>query len=159
MTLDALDDKIKRWEALQLVLASTPLSAPLSGDFRITSHFGKRKDPLNGRLSTHEGLDMVAAYRSPILATAPGVVTFAGWMSGYGRVVEIDHGFGIVTRFAHLRRIDVKKGARVGFREQIGQLGNSGRSTGAHVHYEVLYNDKPLDPLKFMKAANHVLKG
>lgn len=159
LTLDALDDRIRRWEALQLVLASTPLASPLDGDFRISSHYGKRKDPLNGRLSRHEGLDMVAAYRSPVLATAPGTVAFAGWLSGYGRVVDVDHGFGITTRYAHLRRIDVKKGERVGFRQQIGQLGNSGRSTGAHVHYEVRYNDKPLDPLKFMKAANHVLKG
>lgn len=159
-TLGALDDRIRRWEALQLVLAATPLASPLGGlDFRISSYYGKRKDPLNGRLSRHEGLDMVAAYRSPVLATAPGTVVFAGWLSGYGRVVDVDHGFGITTRYAHLRRIDVEPGQRIGFREQIGQLGNSGRSTGAHVHYEVRYNDKPLDPLKFMKAANHVLKG
>lgn len=157
--LGALDDKIRRWEALQLVLASTPLASPLSGDFRISSAFGKRKDPLNARLARHDGIDLVAAYRAPVLATAPGVVAFAGWLSGYGRVVDVDHGFGITTRYAHLRRIDVEAGAAVRFRQQIGQLGNSGRSTGAHVHYEVRYNDKPLDPLKFMKAANHVLKG
>ncbi|MEX0759273.1 MAG: peptidoglycan DD-metalloendopeptidase family protein, partial [Tistlia sp.] len=157
--LGALDDRIRRWEALQLVLAATPLAAPLATEFRITSRAGKRKDPLNGRLSRHDGVDMVAPYRTPIVATAPGVVAFAGWLSGYGRVVDIDHGFGITTRYAHLRRIDVETGQRVGFHDQIGQLGNSGRSTGAHVHYEVRFKDKPLDPLKFMKAASHVLKG
>ncbi|SMF18521.1 Murein DD-endopeptidase MepM and murein hydrolase activator NlpD, contain LysM domain [Tistlia consotensis] len=159
VTLGDLNDKIRHWEVLQQVLAATPFAAPLSTDFHISSYFGKRKDPINGRLSRHEGLDLVAAYRSPVLATAPGVVSFAGWLSGYGRVVEVDHGFGITTRYAHLRRIVVKVGERLGFHQEVGQLGNSGRSTGAHVHYEVRYNDKPLNPLKFMKAASHVLKG
>ena len=159
VALDALDDSIRHWEALQLVLSATPLFAPIAEGFRLSSQYGKRTDPLNGRLSRHQGTDLVAPYRTPVLATAPGVVAFAGWKTGYGRVVEVDHGFGIRTLFAHLRRIDVEAGQKVGFRQQLGQLGNSGRSTGAHLHYEVRYNGQPLDPLKFMKAGNHVLKG
>ena len=94
-----------------------------------------------------------------IIAPADGKVIFAGWKGRYGRVIEIDHGFGIVTRYGHLRRTSVKRGNRVKIGDKIGELGSSGRSTGPHVHYEIRVNKKPVDPQKFIKAGKNVFKG
>jgi predicted nuclease with TOPRIM domain len=153
-----LDSEVQNWAKLQELLRHLPLAAPVD-QYAITSPFGKRRDPLNGRYAMHEGLDMRGKWKAPILATAPGTVVFTGWQSKYGRVVEIDHGMGIRTRYAHLRKILVKKGQRVGFRDRIGIMGSSGRTTGRHVHYEVLVHGKPHDPQKFIQAGNHVFKG
>jgi murein DD-endopeptidase MepM/ murein hydrolase activator NlpD len=154
----SLDGEVGRLETLQLVLRTLPLTAPIDHYF-IASNFGIRRDPFNGRLAFHAGLDMSNALLSPVLSTAPGVVVFAGWMGGYGRLVEIDHGLGVHTRYGHLARIDVKVGDTVDYRQQIGLLGSSGRSTGPHVHYEVLVNGRPLDPMNFLKAGRYVFKG
>ena len=93
-----------------------------------------------------------------LLSTAPGKVVVAGWKGRYGRLVEVDHGYGIRTRYAHLQKIEVKRGEYVYHRNTIGLLGSSGRSTGAHVHYEVLVNRRPRDPLKFLEAGMHLFK-
>ncbi len=95
------------------------------------------RTPINGRRSVHKGIDIAAPPRTPIHATAPGIVTFADWNGAYGRMVEIDHGAGFITRYGHLRSIDVKVGDRVAFHDQVGRMGSSGRSTGSHVHYEI----------------------
>ncbi|HET6619485.1 MAG TPA: peptidoglycan DD-metalloendopeptidase family protein [Dongiaceae bacterium] len=153
-----LGDQVDRWEKLQLVLRSLPLTAPIDS-YYISSGFGSRTDPFNGQRATHEGLDMVSKLRSEVLATAPGTVIFAGWKGGYGRAVEIDHGLGIVTRYAHLYAINVKVGDVVDYRQVIGKLGSSGRSSGPHVHFEVRYNGRPLDPMAFLKAGRYVFKG
>jgi murein DD-endopeptidase MepM/ murein hydrolase activator NlpD len=153
-----LDGEVGRLETLQLVLRTLPLTAPIDHYF-IASNFGIRRDPFNGRLAFHAGLDMSNALLSPVLATSPGVVVYAGWMGGYGRLVEIDHGLGVHTRYGHLARIDVKVGDTVDYRQQVGLLGSSGRSTGPHVHYEVLVNGRPLDPMNFLKAGRYVFKG
>lgn len=150
-----LDMLLERWEQLRGVLVSVPLIAPLD-DYRLTSGFGRRKDPINGRWSRHDGVDMAAGYKSPVLATAPGEVVFAGRRSRYGRTVEVDHGNGIMTRYAHLAKVSVKRGQKVELGDTIGLLGNSGRSTGPHVHYEVRYNGKALNPQKFLKATRYV---
>ena len=147
-----------RWEGLQQVVRSIPLTAPLD-QFRITSTYGSRRDPVNGRTSSHHGLDLAAPIHTPVMSTAPGKVVFSGWKGRFGRVIVIDHGHGIRTRYAHLRKILVKVGQRVGHREKIGLLGSSGRSTGPHVHYEVQVNGKPRDPMKFLKAGKYVFKG
>jgi murein DD-endopeptidase MepM/ murein hydrolase activator NlpD len=154
----SLDGEVGRLETLQLVLRTLPLTAPIDHYF-IASNFGIRRDPFNGRLAFHAGLDMSNALLSPVLATSPGVVVYAGWMGGYGRLVEIDHGLGVHTRYGHLARIDVKVGDTVDYRQQVGLLGSSGRSTGPHVHYEVLVNGRPLDPMNFLKAGRYVFKG
>jgi murein DD-endopeptidase MepM/ murein hydrolase activator NlpD len=154
----SLDGEVGRLETLQLVLRTLPLTAPIDHYF-IASNFGIRRDPFNGRLAFHAGLDMSNALLSPVLSTSPGVVVFAGWMGGYGRLVEIDHGLGVHTRYGHLARIDVKVGDTVDYRQQIGLLGSSGRSTGPHVHYEVLVNGRSLDPMNFLKAGRYVFKG
>ncbi len=154
----SLDGEVGRLETLQLILRTLPLTAPIDHYF-IASNFGIRRDPFNGRLAFHAGLDMSNALLSPVLATSPGVVVYAGWMGGYGRLVEIDHGLGVHTRYGHLARIDVKVGDTIDYRQQVGLLGSSGRSTGPHVHYEVLVNGRPLDPMNFLKAGRYVFKG
>ncbi|HKP22709.1 MAG TPA: peptidoglycan DD-metalloendopeptidase family protein [Dongiaceae bacterium] len=153
-----LGDQVDRWEKLQFILRSLPLTAPIDS-YYISSAYGARMDPFNGERAVHEGIDMVSKLRSEVLATAPGTVTFAGWKGGYGRVVEIDHGLGIVTRYAHLYAINVKVGDVVDYRQEIGKLGSSGRSSGPHVHFEVRYNGRPLDPMAFLKAGRYVFKG
>ena len=135
-----------------------PLTAPLES-YRVTSGFGDRTDPFNGEPALHEGIDLIGPLRSPVLSTAPGRVVFAGRKGSYGRMVEIDHGLGIRTRYAHLQSIAVKVGDRVEFRQKLGVMGSSGRSSGAHVHYEVLVNGKPKNPMNFLKAGKNVLKG
>ena len=152
-----LDLQMERWAGLQEVVRSLPLTAPLD-QFRITSTFGSRSDPVNRRKSSHYGLDLAAPIHTPILSTAPGKVVFSGWKGRYGRVIVIEHGHGIRTRYAHLRKILVKVGQEVSHREKIGLLGSSGRSTGPHVHYEIQVRGKPLDPMKFLKAGKHVFK-
>jgi len=153
-----LGDQVDRWEKLQFILRSLPLTAPIDS-YYISSAYGTRMDPFNGARALHEGVDMVSKLRSEVLATAPGTVIFAGWKGGYGRVVEIDHGLGIVTRYAHLYAINVKVGDLVDYRQEIGKLGSSGRSSGPHVHFEVRYNGRPLDPMAFLKAGRYVFKG
>ncbi|GIK96726.1 MAG: hypothetical protein BroJett029_09350 [Alphaproteobacteria bacterium] len=153
-----LDLEMSRWEQLHAVMRSLPLNAPLDG-YAIGSSFGMRKDPLNAKLAVHEGLDFTAPMGSAVLATAPGKVVFAGRKGSYGRMVEIDHGFGIHTRYAHLKEITVETGQTVGYRERIGKLGSSGRSTGPHLHYEILVDGKPYDPMNFLKAGRYVFKG
>jgi murein DD-endopeptidase MepM/ murein hydrolase activator NlpD len=153
-----LGDQVDRWERLQLILRSLPLTAPIDS-YYISSSYGARMDPFNGERAIHEGIDMVGKLRSEVLATAPGTVKFAGWKGGYGRVVEIDHGLGIITRYAHLYAINVKVGDVVDYRQEIGKLGSSGRSSGPHVHFEVRYNGRPLDPMGFLKAGRYVFKG
>ena len=129
-----------------------PLSAPLA-DYDIGSRFGVRTDPINHKLSLHTGIDMDAAYRSPVYATAPGTVIYAGWLGDYGRAVEIDHGLGIVTLYAHLKSCLVSVGESVDRHAEIGLVGSTGRSTGPHVHYEVRLDGQPIDPTKFLGLA------
>lgn len=157
-SVTTLGDQVDRWEKLQFILRSLPLTAPIDS-YYVSSSFGARMDPFNGERAIHEGIDLVSKLRSEVLATAPGTVTFAGWKGGYGRVVEIDHGLGIVTRYAHLYAIEVKVGDVVDYRQEIGKLGSSGRSSGPHVHFEVRYNGVPLDPMAFLKAGRYVFKG
>jgi murein DD-endopeptidase MepM/ murein hydrolase activator NlpD len=157
-SVETLDGEVNRWERLQYVLHSLPLSTPLD-HFTIGSSFGRRIDPFNGRPALHEGLDFTGLVKTPVLATAPGRVVFAGWSGGYGRMVEIDHGLGIHTRYAHLMQIDVEVGDTVDYRQDIGLLGSSGRSTGPHCHYEVRVDGRPYDPMNFLKAGKYMFKG
>jgi murein DD-endopeptidase MepM/ murein hydrolase activator NlpD len=154
---ELLDRQIDRWEVLHQVARALPLAAPLT-QFSVSSGFGPRRDPLNGRAALHQGLDLGAPMRSSVYSTAPGQVVFAGRNGRYGRMVEIDHGFGIRTRYGHLDSILVKRGQVVAHHEKIGLLGNSGRSTGPHVHYEVRVNGKPHDPMNFLEAGRYVFK-
>lgn len=138
--------------AIQQLAKTLPVSAPLAS-YAIGSPFGRRTDPFNGRAAFHTGIDMDAPYGSPVYATAPGTVIYAGWLGDYGKVVEIDHGLGIVTLYAHLRRWLVSVGEAVPAQQEIGLVGMTGRSTGPHVHYEVRVDGQPEDPEKFLGLA------
>ncbi|WDI31999.1 peptidoglycan DD-metalloendopeptidase family protein [Hyphococcus flavus] len=143
---------------LYTAIKNVPLSSPLIVGRRFTSGFGVRRDPINGKYSRHNGIDFAAPWASPITATADGVVKFAGTRSGFGRCVEINHGNGFITRYAHMNRISVKTGQKVKLHDKVGELGNSGRSTGPHVHYEILYKGKPLNPRRFIEAGRYVFE-
>ncbi|MEO1015881.1 MAG: peptidoglycan DD-metalloendopeptidase family protein [Pseudomonadota bacterium] len=143
---------------LTATIDNIPLSSPLIVPRRQTSGFGVRRDPFNGRAASHHGLDFAARWASPIVATAPGRVKYAGYRAGFGRTVEIDHGNGFVTRYAHLHKFVVKSGQKVKLHQKIGELGNSGRSTGPHIHYEILYKGRPKDPEKFIEAGRYVFE-
>jgi len=145
-------DMIARIRGLAKTL---PLSTPLE-HYQLGSRFGPRRDPFNGRPAFHTGLDFDAAYMSPVYATAPGIVTYAGYRGAYGKVVEIDHGNGITTLYGHMHRYTVSVGQRVEAHTQIGLLGSTGRASGPHVHYEVIVNGQPQDPGKFMELARLV---
>ncbi len=141
--------------ALNSLVKVVPVSAPLAS-YDIGSPFGVRGDPMNGRAAYHTGIDLLAPYMTPVYATAAGVVAYSGYRDDYGKVVEIDHGNGIATRYAHLHRQTVSVGQRVAAHTQIGFLGSTGRATGPHVHYEVLVNGEPQDPAKFLNLAHLV---
>ncbi|HUO58128.1 MAG TPA: M23 family metallopeptidase [bacterium] len=130
------------------ILAATPSIWPVKG--WITSGFGKRASPLTGEPGRHMGVDIANEANTPIRATADGIVTYAGWEAGYGRVVAIEHGFGYSTRYGHCARIDIKVGDEVKRGQIIGYVGSTGRSTGSHVHYEVRIHGMPVDPEKYL---------
>jgi murein DD-endopeptidase MepM/ murein hydrolase activator NlpD len=141
--------------ALQSLVKVLPVSAPLA-TYELGSPFGVRGDPINGRSAYHTGMDLLAPYMTPVYATAAGVVSYSGYRDDYGKVVEIDHGNGISTRYAHLHRQTVSVGQQIAAHTQIGFLGSTGRATGPHVHYEVLVNGEPQDPAKFLSLARFV---
>lgn len=138
------------------VANATPLAAPVAVDYRETSGYGQRIDPFTGRPAFHSGLDLAAFERAPVVATSPGVVSFAGTKSGYGYTVEIDHGHGFKTRYGHLRDIQVQRGDRVAIGQRIGSMGSTGRSTATHLHYEVWFRGRAVDPINFLRAGRHV---
>lgn len=150
-----LEILVARWEQLRDIFISVPLVEPVK-KYYLSSGFGRRKDPVNRLWAMHYGLDMAGPNKQPVFATAPGKIVFAGRRPYYGRVIDIDHGNDIMTRYGHLYRIKVKRGQEVSIGDTIGLLGSSGRSTGPHVHYEVRYKDKALDPRKFLRAGKYV---
>jgi len=143
-------EKMDRMNLYRIAADKMPFSLPIKSKFRHTSGFGPRW----GRM--HSGTDFAAAYGTPVHATADGVIVFAGWQSSYGRLIKIQHEFGVETRFAHLAQIRVKVGQKVSRGDRIGDMGNSGRSTGTHLHYEIRAGGKALNPMTYIKAANDV---
>ncbi|MEM9667334.1 MAG: peptidoglycan DD-metalloendopeptidase family protein [Pseudomonadota bacterium] len=141
------------------IVESLPLAQPSSVPLRLTSNYGLRADPFSRRSAWHSGIDMAAYYKAPITASGPGKVVFAGRKRGYGRLVEIDHGYGFKSRYAHLHSITAKKGDTVAVGDKVGLMGSSGRSTGPHLHFEVIFQGKPYDPRRFLKAGQHVYEG
>ena len=155
--LVGLGSQIGRLEEMRKLLRALPVGAPLE-NYNLMSSFGVRRDPFTGQLAMHNGLDLSAPSRTPVQATAGGTIVTAGWNGEFGNLVEIDHGYGLITRYGHLSRIHVKVGQRVASHHAVGLVGTTGRSTGPHVHYEVLVDGKNLNPAKFLEAARYVSK-
>jgi len=143
-------DKMDRINLYRIAAERAPFDVPVKSGFRFTSGFGQRW----GRL--HAGTDFAAPIGTPIYSTADGVVTHAGWSSGYGRLIKIQHEFGIETRYGHLNALRVSVGQRVSRGERIGDMGNSGRSTGPHLHYEVRVGGAPVNPMIYIRAGQDV---
>jgi murein DD-endopeptidase MepM/ murein hydrolase activator NlpD len=139
-------------DRLNRTLALVPYRKPVLGEVEFTSGFGIRLDPFLGRPAMHTGLDFRASIGDPVRATANGKVVTAGWAGGYGRMVEIDHGNGLSTRYGHLSQINVKVGEHVKIGQVVGEVGSTGRSTGPHLHYETRIDGEAVDPQKFLRA-------
>ena len=146
-------------ERLNRTLALVPYRKPVIGEVEFTSGFGVRSDPFLGRPAMHTGLDFRAASGDPVRATANGKVASAGWAGGYGRMVEIDHGNGLATRYGHLSEIGVKVGDQIKIGQVIGEVGSTGRSTGPHLHYETRIDGEAVDPQKFLRAGVRLSAG
>jgi murein DD-endopeptidase MepM/ murein hydrolase activator NlpD len=134
----------------RIAVEKIPFANPLKSAYRYTSGYGRRW----GRM--HYGTDFAAPHGTPIYASADGVVVHAGWASGYGRLIKIRHEFGYETRFGHLSKIRVNVGQKVSRGERIGDMGNTGRSTGTHLHYEIRINGNAINPMKYLEAGHDV---
>ncbi len=145
LCLESLEKSIDKFVK---VMSDIPVGVPLYG--RLTSKFGYRIDPFNGRRAFHTGIDLRATYKQPVRATANGVVIFSGWKRGYGKVVIIRHKYGFTTIYAHLayKRVGINQPVKAG--DIIGYAGSTGRSTGVHLHYEVKRYGKLINPLKLL---------
>ncbi|MGI9481807.1 MAG: M23 family metallopeptidase [Hyphomicrobiales bacterium] len=148
--------KIAQAEKLLIALNRLPIAHPMRGSYRVTSSFGVRSDPFTRRRAMHTGIDFKAPYGHPVRATADGVVIKAGRRGAYGKIVEIRHAHGTTTRYAHLSAIKTRAGRKVKRGQVIGKLGNTGRSTGPHLHYETRIFKKAVSPRRFWKAKSLV---
>ena len=151
-----INNKVRYLNDLETVLNYLPISKPMS-NYYISSNFGHRIDPFTKQKTMHRGTDFVgSSLNEDIISPSPGKVIFAGRLYDYGKMVAIDHGFDIKTRYAHLSKISVKKGDFIDKGQVIGKQGNTGRSTGHHLHYEIRYKDKPVDPKRFLRVGQKV---
>lgn len=157
MTVDARIDHLAATPVLKrlhelyggLSVGQGYMAWPVAGSYRISSRFGVRYHPIHKKRRFHYGLDIAAPRGTPIVSVAPGRVSFAGWRRGFGRVIEVEHGQGWVSRYAHAKKITVKKGQYVLAGQLVGQVGRSGHATGAHLHLEIERSGKRVDPLVF----------
>ena len=156
-TLERLNLALQRMDALEKTLIAIPSGQPSSTGM-VSSSYGYRRDPFTGGGAMHSGIDFKGPRGQPILAAAGGKVTHAGWKSGYGKTVEITHGNGLLTRYAHLSRIGVTNGQKIEQGIQLGAMGSTGRSTGSHLHFEVRLNGVAINPRPFLEANTDVLK-
>ncbi len=145
----SLGELLEYFHDAALLLSNTPSVKPVENGY-LTSSFGKRRDPMHGGWTVHKGLDIGGRIGMEVVAPADGVVIFVGPRGGYGNVVVIDHGYGIQTHYAHLSRFRCRRGDHVRRGDLIAEMGNSGRSTGPHLHYEVRRGGQPLNPLHFV---------
>jgi murein DD-endopeptidase MepM/ murein hydrolase activator NlpD len=155
--LSALAKSFARLNALEQGLAAIPSGRPTASPM-LTSSYGYRRDPFNGQAAFHAGVDFPGSYGQTILAAAAGRVAYVGQRQGYGNVIEIDHGHGIMTRYAHLSGFGVRPGAVVDRGQAIARMGSTGRSTGMHLHFEVRMNGNPINPVRFLEVRQDVLQ-
>jgi murein DD-endopeptidase MepM/ murein hydrolase activator NlpD len=154
---NAVMDALLAYKAARDSLSLAPVHMPIAGSFRQSSGYGNRKDPFTGNRAFHSGLDFAAPTGTSVLSAADGVVSFVGQKSGYGNVVEVDHGNGIFTRYAHLSAFIAREGQSVVTGTPIAKVGSTGRSTGPHLHFEVHRADKSLDPKPFLDTGKRIL--
>jgi murein DD-endopeptidase MepM/ murein hydrolase activator NlpD len=154
---DEMFDSLDKLSMLRQIMQNLPLGKPIATS-ELHSNFGHRIDPFNGHMAFHAGLDMTGpnGIKTKIHAPSNGVVISAGRNGAYGNAVDIDHGYGITTRYGHMSKIAVTEGQKIRKGDLIGYEGSTGRSTGPHLHYEVRYHDHPMNPLKFIEAGNYV---
>lgn len=156
-SFDSLYFKRAYLEDVKTALNHLPIATPPEKHY-VSSKFGMRRDPFTKKWANHKGLDMAGWRNTPINAGGPGIVTRAGRNGAFGLFIEIDHGNGFKTKYGHLSKIKVKRGEKVEANQLIGLMGSTGRSTSTHLHYEIWFNGKPIDPLKVLKAAKDVQK-
>ena len=152
----ALMSDLERMSLMRIAVDRLPFGLPTKGA-ELTSGFGLRRDPYRRRARMHNGVDFAAPKGTPIFSTAEGVVVYSGRRRGYGITIKIRHAFGFETVYAHLNKSRVEVGQRVKRGDRIADMGSTGRSTGNHLHYEVRIDGKPINPKKFIRAANNVL--
>lgn len=155
--LEDLADAMSRMEFLERSLLTIPSGQP-TGSPMLTSSYGYRRDPFNGHAAFHAGLDFPGRYGQPINAAADGKVSYVGQRQGYGNVVEVEHGNGIMTRYAHLSGFASRVGQKIARGDTIGRMGSTGRSTGTHLHFEVRLNGQAVNPRPFLEARKDVLQ-
>ncbi|MAC61193.1 MAG: hypothetical protein CMN37_04815 [SAR116 cluster bacterium] len=156
MFFSQLSDRVSLTKDLRIALNYVPLKAPMDY-YYVSSKYGYRKDPITKKKRFHPGIDLAGTWHEDVLAPADGTVIFAGNNGGYGKMVKIKHRYGITTRYGHLQKVLVKKGQKVQIRDRIGKMGNTGRSTGQHLHYEILVNNKHIDPAIYIKEGKKLL--
>lgn len=147
------------WKRLDMIgkgVVAIPSAKPVA-DYTFTSGYGVRSDPFRHSAAMHAGMDLAGPLGTPIFATADGVISFAGWMRGYGNLIEIAHGKAIETRYGHLSRILVKPNTLVKRGQLIALMGSTGRSTGSHLHYEIRLDGRAVNPAPFIQATDYVL--
>ena len=154
--MNTVKARVNEAETLSAALAAMPMGVPIDDDHYKTSHYGMRPDPFTKRPTFHAGLDYASFKGAKIVAPADGIVTMAGRNGGLGRMVEIDHGHGFKTRYGHLNRLNVKRGQRVTKGQLLGGMGSTGRSTSTHLHYQVYFQGRTVDPAPFIKAGQYV---
>ena len=154
-SIQALNTSLEMLETVRRVAKSLPHGSPTPGQ-RISSRYGSRRDPFTGSRAMHGGLDFKAKRGTRVRATASGTIIKAGRMGGYGKLIEIDHGGGITTRYAHLSKIHVKIGQKITRGKVIGRVGSTGRSTGPHLHYEVRRKGRALNPIHYVRLEKHL---
>lgn len=152
----SLMEGMDRINVMRIAADKLPYAMPVTASHRFTSGFGMRRDPKTGGYRAHNGIDLAGSRGTPIYSTADGTVVFAGRQRGFGNLVKIRHEFGFETLYAHLHKIRVSVGDRVARGERIGDMGNTGRSTGTHLHYEVRIGGRPVNPMTYIKAARNV---
>ncbi len=157
-TFKAMFNSWKKLDQLQDGVIAIPSDKPIPTDVSFTSGFGVRTDPFKRGAAMHPGIDLAGPVGTPIYATADGVVKRSGYNNGgYGNLIEVDHGRGITTRYAHLSKVIVSEGDRIRRGQLIGNMGSTGRSTGSHLHYEVRIDGRAVNPIPFMKSTDYVL--
>lgn len=155
---NAVAAALAEYQLARKSLLDAPVRTPIAGHPAVSSNFGNRTDPFLNRPAFHAGMDFRAATGTPVLSAANGTVTFAGTNGGYGQMVDVDHGNGLITRYAHLSRLFVSKGQTISGGEQIGLAGSTGRSTGPHLHFEVRRNGAAIDPGRFIDAGRNLAR-